>query len=76
MVDRYDGYAAIVLREAELDGTQAIADALEIKDAEPGLSFNGVRLITDPNAPIGSLWLVADNVHVHDGKDWIKVAHK
>ena len=63
-----------MLRAAELDGTQAIADAIEIKDAEPGLSFNGVRITADPNAPTGFLWLTNDGLYINTGNNWVKVA--
>ena len=59
-------------REAELDGTQAIADALEVKDTEPILLFGGVPLRYDPNAPVGTLYLTNSATYVFDGTAWQK----
>ena len=66
-------------REAELDGTQAIADALEIKDVtglEPGMYFMGVGLTPDPNAPTGSLWFVNGDPYIKTSKSWAKLETK
>ena len=60
-------------REAELDGTQAIADALEIKDDFP-LLFGGVPVRADPNAPAGSIYFVNDHhMYVFDGTSWQEI---
>ena len=45
-----------VLRKAELDGTQAIADA--IAPDEMVLQFNGVRVVPDPSCPAGTLYFL------------------
>ena len=75
MVDHYDGYVAIVLREAELDGTQAIADALEIKDEAPPLTFNNVAITHDKYAPLGSVCMVNTDLMMYVGNgEWRKVA--
>lgn len=64
-------------REAVKDGTQAIADALEVKDDDviPFIMFGGVPVYSDKNAPPGSVWLTGDGVsYVYDGTEWRKPA--
>ena len=58
-------------REAEKDGTQAIADALAISDKH--LFFGGLQITTDPNAPPGSIFFInATDIHTFDGTSWSK----
>ena len=47
-----------VLRKAELDGTQAIADAIAPAPDETVLQFNGVRVVPDPSCPTGTLYFL------------------
>ena len=47
-----------MLRAAELDGTQAIADAIAPAPDETVLQFNGVRVVPDPSCPTGTLYFL------------------
>ena len=60
------------LREAELDGTQAIADAIAPDVDQTTFFFNGMKIVLDPNCPPGVIWRFPDrmDVIVHDEMDF------
>ena len=59
-------------RSAEEDGTQAIADALEVRNDIEHFTFNGMTVTVDPHCPPGMIYRVPDRHEciVHDAIDF------